>query len=98
MLFCSCVSFFFFAKWFYDVWDCFKIVSGLFHFVSCGSGCSCCFELFPIVLVLVLLVADWLLLVPNCFSDVLCRSDVVLVFWTFNSVVLRCFKVVFGGL
>ena len=36
----------------------FQIVSSLFDFVSSGSGCSCCFELIPIVLVLVLLVAE----------------------------------------
>ena len=80
VLFCFCV-FFSCSKWFYVVWDCFKCVSSLFDFVSSGSGCSCCFELFPIILVLFLLVADCLYLFQVVFSsDVLCRSNDVLVF------------------
>ena len=51
----------------------FQVVSSLFDFLSSGLVCSCCFELFPIILVLVLVVADCLLLVPSCFSHVLCR-------------------------
>ena len=38
----------------------FQIVSGLFDFVSRSLGCSCCFELFPLILVQFLVV--------DCFS------------------------------
>ena len=38
----------------------FQIVSSLSDFVSSGSGCSCCFELLPIILVLFLLAVDCL--------------------------------------
>ena len=44
----------------------FQIVSGLFDFVSCGLGCSCCFELFRIILVVFLLLVDCFF-VPSCF-------------------------------
>ena len=75
----------------------FQIVSGLFHFVSCGSGCSCCFELFPIVLVLVLLVADCF----YSFQVVFQMFCVVLTSSEFSDVQLGCsalFYFVFDGL
>ena len=75
----------------------FQIVSGLFHFVSCGSGCSCCFELFPIVLVLVLLVADCF----YSFQVVFQMFCVVLTSFEFSDVQFGCsalFYFVFDGL
>ena len=80
-----------FGKWFVRCLELFQIDSGLFDFVSSGLGCPRCFELFPIILVLLLLVGCLYLfqiVYFGCFVSFCCRY----IFQPLNSVVLRCVR------